>query len=50
MYREIVQTFRLYSDLQLSENELTEMGKELRFYWSKLEQLESVLEQLEQKL
>ncbi|MHA6481224.1 ABC transporter substrate-binding protein [Paenibacillus sp. strain BS8-2] len=50
MYREIVHTFRLYSDLGLTANELNDLGSELRYYWSKLEPLESVLERLERTL
>ncbi|MCU6708384.1 extracellular solute-binding protein [Paenibacillus sp. J5C_2022] len=50
MYREIVHTFRLYSDLGMSANELNALGSELRYYWSKLEELDTVLQRFKQSL
>lgn len=50
MYREIVHTFRLYSDLGLTANELNGLGSELRYFWSRLEPLETVLDRLEKTL
>ncbi|MBO9607574.1 MAG: extracellular solute-binding protein [Paenibacillaceae bacterium] len=50
MYREIAHTFRRYSDLRLTANELRALGDELRYYWSQLESLDSILERIERKL
>lgn len=50
MYREIAHTFQLYSDLGLSCNELTRMRDELRYYWAKLDDLDTVLERMESSI
>lgn len=47
MYREIAHTFRPYTDLGLSCKQLTRMRDELRYYWAKLDDLDTVLERLE---
>lgn len=50
MYREFMHTFRTYADLNMSGMELQAMRNELRFYWSKLESLDTVLNRLEHTL
>ncbi|RKN64449.1 extracellular solute-binding protein [Paenibacillus ginsengarvi] len=50
MYRELIHTFRTYTDLNLTALELTAIRDEMRFYWSKLDDLDTVLERLEEKL
>jgi multiple sugar transport system substrate-binding protein len=49
MYREIIHTFRTYADLNLSVQDMMAMRNELRYYWSKLESLDTVLERLDQQ-
>ena len=36
MYREIIPTFRLLADLQLTAEELRQVHKELKLYWSNM--------------
>ncbi|MDF2721703.1 MAG: GntR family transcriptional regulator [Paenibacillus sp.] len=50
MYRELIHTFRLYSDLNLTTRNMTNIRDEMLLYWSKLEDLDTVLERLENKL
>lgn len=50
MYRELVHTFRLSSDLNWSTSEMMAIRDELRYYWSGLDDLDTVLERLEEKL
>ncbi|MEF3312011.1 extracellular solute-binding protein [Paenibacillus sp. GYB004] len=49
MYREIIHTFRTYADLNISVQDMMAMRNELRYYWSKLESLDTVLERLDQQ-
>jgi multiple sugar transport system substrate-binding protein len=50
LYREVMNTFRYYSDLNLTSCELTAVRNELKFYWSGLDSLDTVLERIEGKL
>lgn len=50
MYRETIPTFRLYTDLQLSAEELQMIRRELKLYWSKIQNLETVCQRLEETL
>ncbi|WP_379214902.1 extracellular solute-binding protein [Paenibacillus sp. GCM10012303] len=49
MYRDIIPTFRFASTLQLPIDCLLQMGQELKLYWSQLEELDTILNQLEDK-
>ncbi|MDF2714639.1 MAG: extracellular solute-binding protein [Paenibacillus sp.] len=42
LYRDIVPTFRLYSDMNISYGELERMCEELKLYWAGLEDMETV--------
>lgn len=50
LYREIIPTFRNHADLCAQHSDLTGLWTELHYYWSGLEDLETVLERLEEKL
>lgn len=50
MYRELIHTFRLYSDLNLSPRELALIRNEMRYYWSGMEDLDTVLKRLEESM
>ncbi|RKN83757.1 extracellular solute-binding protein [Paenibacillus ginsengarvi] len=50
MYRDIIPSFRFASELRLPTDHLLQMGQELKLYWSQLEDLDTILDQLEQKL
>jgi multiple sugar transport system substrate-binding protein len=47
MYREIIPSFRLISELHLSITELETLNRELRLFWSRMEDEESVCRRLE---
>ncbi|MDF2722070.1 MAG: extracellular solute-binding protein [Paenibacillus sp.] len=50
MYRDIIPTFRYYTDLNMSHADLTVVCDEMKYYWSGLDDLETVLRRLEEKL
>src|SRR5690606_23052137 len=50
MYREMFHTFRTYADLGLNSRQLSTVRSELRYYWSGLEPLETVMKRLEKRL
>ncbi|MDF2669478.1 MAG: extracellular solute-binding protein [Paenibacillus sp.] len=50
LYREVMNTFHYYTDLNLTCYKLAAMRNELKFYWSGLDSLDTVLERIERKL
>ncbi len=50
MYRDIIPTFHCYTELNMPIFDLMTMLHELKFYWSGLEDLDTVLERLEHQL
>jgi multiple sugar transport system substrate-binding protein len=50
MYRDIIPTYRYYSDLNMPLEDLIVLYNELKFYWSGMDDLETVLRRLEEKL
>jgi multiple sugar transport system substrate-binding protein len=50
MYREIVPTFRLYTDLNLRSADLSAIRNEMKLFWSGLEDEETVSKRLEELL
>ncbi len=50
MYREIIPTYRLFTDLQLSTGQLTGMFREVKQYWSKLHDKHTLYQRLENML
>lgn len=49
-FREIIPAYRYHSDLNMTFNELLLMRRELKFYWSQLDDLDTVLQRIEEKL
>lgn len=49
MYRDIIPTFRYASTLGLPTDCLLQMGQDLKLYWSRLEEIDPILEKLEAK-
>lgn len=49
MYREIIPSFRLFTDMKLTAEDLIRMRRELKLYWSQLEDLDAVMNRLEMK-
>lgn len=50
MYREIIPTFRLFTDLNLAASQLETVRKELKLFWSGMEDEESVIRRLKSQL
>ncbi|MBA4493299.1 extracellular solute-binding protein [Paenactinomyces guangxiensis] len=50
MYREIVPTFRLFTDTNLRSDDLEVIHRELKLFWSRLEDDEIVCQRLEQSM
>ena len=50
MYREVIPSFRLFTDLGLSRRQLDTITSELRLYWSQMEDEAAVCDRLEQLL
>ncbi|WJH36947.1 extracellular solute-binding protein [Paenibacillus sp. CC-CFT747] len=50
MYREIVPTFRLLSDLKLNSRQLSEVLQEAKLYWSKLQDISVTCARIEEVL
>lgn len=50
MYRDIIPTYRYYTDLNMPLNDLIVLYNELKFYWSGMDDLETVLRRVEEKL
>ncbi|CAG7596063.1 hypothetical protein PAESOLCIP111_00067 [Paenibacillus solanacearum] len=46
MYREIIPSYRLYTDLQLSLKQLGELNVILKLYWSQMEEEDSICERV----
>lgn len=47
VYRDIVSTFREYSDMNITYGELDRMAEELKLYWAGLEDMETVCRRIE---
>lgn len=47
MYREIMPSFRLFTDLNLNYNQLGKVRGELKLFWSRMEEIDSVSKRLE---
>ncbi|MDF2721170.1 MAG: extracellular solute-binding protein [Paenibacillus sp.] len=47
LYRELVSTFRLYADMNISYRELEAIGEQLKLYWAGLESFEAVCARIE---
>ncbi|MCU6707578.1 extracellular solute-binding protein [Paenibacillus sp. J5C_2022] len=50
LFRETMNTFRYYTDLNLSHRQLSLMRDELKLYWANLETLDNVLRKIQDKL
>jgi multiple sugar transport system substrate-binding protein len=50
MYREIIPTFRLLSELGLSSGEREQILREVKLYWSRLQNVETFVQQIEHVL
>jgi multiple sugar transport system substrate-binding protein len=50
MYREVIPTFRLFTDMGLSRRQLDIITNELRLYWSQMENETSICNRLEELL
>jgi multiple sugar transport system substrate-binding protein len=50
MYREIMPSFRLFTDLNLNSNDLGDIRNELKLFWSRMEDIETVCKKLEERL
>jgi multiple sugar transport system substrate-binding protein len=50
MYREIIPTFHFFSELGIPPDKIPAIRNELIFYWSQLNDLDSVLKRIEEKL
>lgn len=50
LFREIVPTFRLYTELNLSAEQLMRIRQELKLFWSQIDDLETVCRRLEDLL
>ncbi|RKN86076.1 extracellular solute-binding protein [Paenibacillus ginsengarvi] len=50
LFREIIPSYRFHSDMGATYNDLLDMRRELKFYWSQLDDLETVLRRIEDKL
>lgn len=50
MYRDIVPTFRFYSDMNVTYRELDTIKNGLKLYWARLDRLETVLQRLQEEL
>ncbi|MFC6230151.1 hypothetical protein ACFQI7_20220 [Paenibacillus allorhizosphaerae] len=48
MYRETIPTFMLYTELNVSAEELLRIRQELKLYWSQIDDLETVCRRLEE--
>lgn len=49
LYRDIVSTFRLYSDMNISYGELEQMCEELKLYWAGLENMDTVCSRISEQ-
>lgn len=50
MYREIIPTFRYHNALNITSSEITVIRNEMKYFWSDIEDLDTVLDRLEQML
>ena len=50
MYRDIIPTFRFYSDMNVTFHELETMRRIFKLYWARLDDFDSVLRKLEEAL
>jgi multiple sugar transport system substrate-binding protein len=50
MYREIMPSFRLFTDLNLNSIELGKVRGELKLFWSRMEEIDAVCKRLEELL
>lgn len=50
MHRDIIPTYRYYADLNMPIKDMTILCNELKFYWSRMDDLETVLKRVEGKL
>lgn len=50
MYREIIPSFKTYQDMNVKVPTLFAISSELKYFWAKMNDLDTVIERLEQKL
>lgn len=50
MYRDIIPTYRYLTELDMPYEDMTVLRNEMKFYWSRMDDLETVLRRLEEKL
>lgn len=50
MHRDIIPTYRYYTDLNMPYEDLNVLCNEMKYYWSRMDDLETVLQRLEEKL
>ncbi|TNJ65014.1 extracellular solute-binding protein [Paenibacillus hemerocallicola] len=50
MHRDIIPTYRYYTDLNMPYDDMAVVCNEMKFYWSRMDDLETVLQRLEEKL
>lgn len=50
MYREIIPSFKTYQDMNVEMSTLFTIGSELKYYWAKMNDLDTIIERIEQKL
>jgi len=50
MYREIIPTFKTHQDLNIDTSTLFSIGTELKYYWANINDLDTAIERIKQKL